>query len=394
MRRDALDEKTRVVHPPGASELDEGLSPPIFLSSTFRLRSVQQGAEFAETRHPEKFYTRWGNPTTRLFERAVAELEGAEDALATSSGMGAISCAILSLVRGGDHVVAGTTLYAATSELFGSFLPHYGVRTDFVDPTDPDAFERAVRDDTRLVYVETPANPTLGITDLERVGALARERRIPMLADNTFATPYNQNPIRHGATGVLHSVTKYLSGHTDITSGIIAGSREFIQKAWYALKLFGPTQSPLDSWLALRGLRTFALRIERQNDNAMALARFLDEHPRIERVYYPGLPSHRGHDVAARIMGRGFGGMLAMELRGGFDAGRRFAEGVRVATLAVSLGGIETLVEHPASMTHGPLSPGERRRAGISDGLVRVSVGIEEVEDLKRDFDQALGGID
>ncbi len=390
-RRRSLQPRTKAVHPPDVEKLGTALSPPIYQSSTFRLESVAEGAQFSEETHPDRFYTRWGNPTTRVFEKSVAELEGAQDALATASGMGAISAAILASVKGGDHVVAGKTLYTATSEIFHRYLPQHGVETTFVDPTDPGAFDDAIRKNTRLIYVETPANPTLGITDLAAIGKIAKERRIPWLADNTFASPYNQNPVAYGATASLHSATKYLGGHSDITAGVIAGSRKFLEKAWYQLKILGPTLSPFDSWLAIRGMRTFALRMEAHNKNALALARWLEEHPRVDRVHYPGLRSHPHHKIAKRQMKPGFSGVLSLEVKGGFAAGRRFAERVQVATLAVSLGGVETLVEHPASMTHGPLTPAERKKAGISEGLVRVSVGIEDIEDLKQDFDRALG---
>lgn len=381
---------TRTVHPPHVDGLGAGLTPAIIQSSTFRLDSVEQGADFTDATHPDRFYTRWGNPTTRVFERAVAELEGAEEALATGSGMGAISAAIMTLVKGGDHVVAGNTLYTATNELFSRFLPEYGVTATYVDASDPANFAAAIRPNTTLIYVETPANPTLGITDLAAVGAIAAEHGIAWLVDNTFATPYNQNPIAHGATASLHSATKYLNGHTDVTAGVVAGSDEFIRRVWYTIKLLGPTLSPFDSWLAIRGLRTFAMRMERHNRNALELARHFETHDAIDRVFYPGLPAHAGHDVAARIMPGGFGGMLSLEVRGGYEAGKRFVENVRIAELAVSLGGVETLVEHPASMTHGPLTDEDRERAGVSEGLVRVSVGVEDIEDLKHDFDRAL----
>jgi len=388
--RKKLHPRTRVVHPPGGSEPGGSLSPPIHQTSTFRLASAADGAELSAQTHPSRLYTRWGNPTTRILEKAVAELEGGEDALAVASGMGAISCAVLTLVRGGDHIVAGKTLYAATTELFARVLPGYGVETTLVDPSDPRNFEAAIRPETRLVYVESPANPTLAVTDIRGVARIAGKRRIPVVADNTFATPHNQLPLALGATAVVHSATKYLGGHTDVTAGVVIGRRAFVRKAWYTLKVLGPTLSPFDSWLLIRGLRTFALRMERHDRNALELARFLEAHPRVLRVHYPGLASHPDHALARRQMRGGFGGMLSLEVRGGYRAAKRFVESLRIAVLAVSLGGVETLVSHPASMTHGPLRPEERARAGISEGLVRVSVGIEDIGDLKADFDRAL----
>jgi cystathionine beta-lyase/cystathionine gamma-synthase len=303
--------------------------------------------------------------------------------------MGAGSAAVLATVTGGDHVVAANCLYTGMTELFAHLLPPLGVETTFVDPEEPGSIETALRKSTRLIYVETPANPTLAITDLAAVGRLGRERGITTIADNTWASPWNQRPLELGLDGVVHSATKYLGGHSDVVAGLVVGGRGWIERVWMYLKVFGACPGPLDSWLVLRGLRTLALRVERQNETALDLARFLEGHPQVQAVYYPGLPSHPGHETAAAQM-RGFGGMLSFEVKGGVEAGRRLLESLRLVTHAVSLGGVESLAVHPASTTHAPLSAEERRRAGIPDGLIRVSVGLEEATDLRRDFEQAL----
>ncbi len=395
--RNRLGLSTRSVHPKstdpweGAAGDSEApsLSPPIYHTSTFRLSSARAGAKMSLATHPTLLYTRWGNPTTRRLERAVASLEGGEDALATASGMAAITVAVFTVIGAGDHVVAGRTLYAATEELFTRILPRFGVRVTFVDPRDATRFLRAIGRRTRLLYVETPSNPTLELTDIAAVSAVGRARGIPVFVDGTFASPFNQSPLALGADVSLHSSTKYIGGHADVTGGLVVGSRAFIERAWKTVKIFGPAASPLEAWLLLRGLRTFALRLERHNANALALAQFLEGHSAVERVHYPGLPSHPQHALARRQM-RGGTGMLSFEIRGGIDAGRRFVESVEVATLAVSLGGVETLVEHPATMTHGMLSREERARGGVRDSLIRVSVGIEDRDDLLADFAAAL----
>lgn len=382
---------SRCVHASGEDSDETSIAPPIYQTATFRLRNAEEGAEFSVAHHPEKFYTRWGNPTTQRLEAAVAELEGGQGALATASGMGAITTGVMSCVAKGDHIVAGKTLYTATTELFARVLPSYGVTCTLVDPRDPGAFAQAMREETKLVYLETPANPTLGMTDLAAVCDAVKRDGLEIMADNTFASPINQNPLAFGVTIVAHSSTKYIGGHSDVTGGILVGSREFLGRAWYTLKVNGAIPGPFDAWLLLRGLKTMALRVHRQNESALALARFLEGCSAVSCVHYPGLESHPDHGIAKRQM-KGYGGILSFECAAGFEGAKRFVESVRLATLAVSLGGVETLVEHPASMTHGPLSEEERRVAGFDDGLVRVSVGIEDVEDLQEDFHRALEG--
>ena len=381
--------RTRAVHGPRRRRPGP-IVTPIYASSTWALASARQGADFAVATAPEAYYTRWGNPTLRELEDALADLEGGVRALATGSGMGAIASAILACVDAGDHVVAGSSLYTATTEIFTRFLPRFGVTTTFVDPRRPGEWKKAVRPETRLVYIETPANPTMMITDIREAVAAARSVRATTLADNTFASPVNQRPIELGVDGVLHSATKYLGGHSDVVAGaVVTAKRSLFNRIWYVYKMLGPTLGPFEAFLVRRGLKTLPLRMEAARASAQALADFLESDRAVRVAHYPGLKSFPQHALARRQMS-GFGAMLSFELKGGYRAGKRFVESVDVATLAVSLGGTETLVQHPASMTHGPLTEAERRVSGITEGLVRVSVGLEDADDLIEDFDRAI----
>ncbi len=377
------------MHLLGERSEDPSFVPPIYQTSTFQLRDVKQGAHYALDIHPTGFYTRWGNPTTRILETSIAELENGEDAIATSSGMGAISTAIFTAIKQGDRIVAQKTLYSATEELFTHVLQKFGVSCDLIDPTDVEQVKHALSKNATVLYLETPANPTSEVVDIKTCAEIASDKGVPVFVDNTFATPYNQNPLKLGASVVIHSATKYLGGHFDATGGVLVANREFVRKSWKTLKTFGPCLGPFDSWLILRGLRTLSLRMERHNANAMKLAEFLSKHHAVESVRYPGLPKNRQYKIAKKQM-RGFGGMLSFEPKRGYRAAKKFVESVRLARLAVSLGGVETVVEHAASMTHGMLSEVERRKAGISERLIRVSVGIEFVGDLIEDFENAL----
>jgi methionine-gamma-lyase len=383
--------QTRAIHGGRTADPLKAISPPIYQTSTFRYDSVAEGAELGADRGSGWYYTRWGNPTTRLFEERVALLEGGEDALATASGMGAISSAVLTLVGSGAHVVSPRAVYQATFELFHEVLPRQGVEVTFIDTVDVATYERAARPGTSLLYVETPNNPLMHVTDIAAVAALARRVGALTIVDNTFATPYNQTPLALGADLVCHSATKYLGGHMDVTAGVIVGRRELVRRAVRTMRILGPVLDPFAAWLLLRGLKTLGVRLARHNENALRLARFLAGHPRVAWVSYPGLPAHPGHPIAARQM-RGFGGMLAFEVRGGFEAGVRCVEALRTCLLAVSLGGAETVVTHPASTTSIGIPRDHRERAGITDGLIRVSVGLEDADDLIADFDQALAG--
>ena len=384
------DIDTKAIHP----RERKGHGPivePIHVSSTWRLEDADQGAKFAHSTAPAEYYTRWGNPTTRDLELALATIEGGTAAIATGSGMGAISSAVMTFVRPGANIVAGKSLYAATTEMFASFLPQFGVRTSFVDTTAEGAFLEAVNPQTCLVYAESPTNPMMELADLREAAEAARKVGARLIVDNTFATPVNQRPFDLGADVVIHSATKYLGGHADVIAGaVITKDDETYRKIWDTYKLFGPTIGPFEAFLVRRGLKTLALRVRRQNETALALAEFLEQHDAVSKVHYPGLKSFPQHALAKRQMS-GFGGMLSFEIKGGYDAAVRFVEGVRLASLAVSLGGAETLVEHAASMTHAGLSADERKSAGINESLIRVSVGLEAARDLVEDFGRALG---
>ncbi len=380
---------TRSIHAGAEANPTHALAVPIFQTSTFRFDSAEHGAAMCTATAPAELYTRWGNPTTRALELALADLEGGEAALAFSSGMAAGATAVMASVQGGDHVVAAQCLYTGMTELFERVLPPLGVTTTFVDPADPRAFERALTPATRMLYVETPANPTLAVTDLAAVAELARRHGIFTIADNTWASPVNQLPLELGIDAVVHSATKYLGGHSDLIAGAVVGARPWIERVWFYLKIFGGCPSPHDAFLLHRGLKTLSLRVERQNATAQQLAELLAAHPAALAVHYPGLPDHPGHEVARRQM-RGFGGMLAFEVAGGLEAGRRMLDSFGLITHAVSLGGVETLAVHAASTTHAPLTPEERRRAGIGEGLIRMSVGLEDAADLIADLEQAL----
>jgi cystathionine beta-lyase/cystathionine gamma-synthase len=380
--------QTKATHAGKELNTTHAVSSPIWLTTTFRADSNAHFAEIASAERPAEFYTRYGNPSHREVEAALCALEGGEAALVTSSGMGAVFAAVMSAVSAGDHVVAQRNLYAGVETLMKE-LPRWGVEVTYVDQTRSEAFAEAVRPTTRLIYVETPTNPLLALTDLRAVAELGRARLITTVVDNTFATPVNQRPLELGLDVVVHSATKYLGGHHDITAGCLVTSREIAERAWRFSLIAGATMSPFDAWLLLRGLRTLGLRVERHNANALALARFLEGHPRVERVYYPGLESHPQHELARRQMG-GFSGMLSFELRGSYEEAARVIGALRLATYAASLGGYETLVVHPAAMWGLQLSPEQRTEMGVSASLLRVSAGLEDERDLIADFARAL----
>ena len=380
---------TRAVHGGEIADTHKSVVPPIYQTATFYYDTAEEGARLGQEVPPGFLYTRWANPTTRVFEAKIAALEGAEDALAAASGMAAVSTAVVASLRRGDHAVAPSAVYQATYLLFAQVLPEFGIETTVIPETSLEAYERALRPNTRLLYIETPNNPVLGITDIAGVVDLARRNGARTIADNTFATPYNQTPLSLGVDAVVHSATKYLGGHHDLTAGVIAGSSEFLQRAKRYLRIFGATIDPFGAWLASRGVITLGLRVERQNRSAATLAAHLAGHPKVGVVHYPGLPTHPGHAVAARQM-RGFSGMLSFDVRGGYDAGVRVFEALKVAKRATSLGGTTTLVSHPASVSSVHMPREVREAAGITDGLIRVSVGIEEAEDIIEDFEQAL----
>jgi methionine-gamma-lyase len=381
--------QTRAVHAGKGENRTRAVTPPIWQTTAFSADSSEHFAGLASAVRPSEFYTRYGNPTHKEVEVTVAALEGGETALLTSSGMGAIFTALLSSLRAGDHVVAQTNHYAGAMTLFEEMPRHFGIEVTIVDQTETGQFEEAVRPNTRVIYAESPTNPLMQITDLRAVSELGKSRGVTTIIDNTFATPVNQRPLEFGFDCVVHSATKYLGGHSDVTAGVIISGREFVERAWHFSLLAGSVLSPFDGWLLLRGLRTLALRVERHNSNALALARLLEGRPEVERVHYPGLESHPQHGLAVAQMS-GFTGMLSAELRGGFEAAERFISRLRLATNAASLGGHETLIVHPAAMWRGYMTDEQLRGRGLSDSLVRVSVGVEDEEDLIEDFGRAL----
>ncbi len=366
---------------------------PIYQTSTFVFKDADQGARRFAGEEEGYIYTRLGNPTIDELETRIAALEGGEAAIATASGMAAISTSFLTLLEKGDHVVVADTLYGCTHSLLSHILPKFGIEITFVDAADPDDVEKAMKQNTKILYVETPANPTLKLVDLRAVSQIAHKYGAYLIVDNTFMTPYLQRPIETGADFVVHSATKYIGGHGDVVAGIIVGPRNIISKMKMPyLKDLGGITSPFDAWLLLRGLKTLGPRMEIHCRNAQKVAEYLEDHPLIEEVHYPGLPSHPQHDLAKRQMD-GFGGMISFELKGGIEAGKVLMDSVKLITLAVSLGCVDSLIQHPASMTHSPVPREERLKAGITDGLVRFSVGIEDVEDIIADLDQALNKV-
>lgn len=388
--RRAKGPSTLAVHGAATHPSVGPLEPPIVTSSAFGFESSDVAAAAFRGESEAYVYGRWGNPTVEHLESKLAALEHAERAVATASGMAAVSGAVLAHARAGDHVVAPRSMYGEAARLFRERLPRLGIETTFVDELDAAGFAAAVRPTTRIVYVETPANPMLAITDVAAVAAMARDRGLVTIADNTFATPYCQNPLDLGADVVVHSMTKAIGGHGDAIGGAAAGSLAAVAAiADVVVKGFGGVISPFNAYLVARGASTLALRQARACASAATLARWLEAHPAVARVHHPSLPSHPGHAIATRQM-RAFGSILSFEAAGGFAAARALVDRVRVATHAVSLGDVRTLVVHPASTTASTMPEADRRRAGIADALVRLSVGIEDVDDLVEDLDQAL----
>lgn len=383
--------QTRAIHAGKGENRTHAVTPPIWQTTTFSADSSEHFAEIATAVRPAEFYTRYGNPTHKEVEATLVALEGGEAALLTSSGMGSIFTALMSVLKAGDHVVAQTNHYAGAMTLLDVMPTRFGVEVTLVDQTRAEDFAEAMRPNTRVVYAESPTNPLMQITDLRALSELARARGVTTIVDNTFSTPVNQRPLELGIDAVIHSATKYLGGHSDVTAGVVISSREFVERAWHFSLLAGSILSPFDGWLLLRGLRTLGLRVERHNSNASALARFLESHPKVARVYYPGLESHPQHELARSQMS-GFTGMLSAELRGDFRAAESFIGALRLATNAASLGGHETLVVHPAAMWGGYMTAEQLRAKGLSDSLVRISVGLEDERDLLEDFARALEG--
>lgn len=395
----ASNTETILVHEGQHFNSTAAVTAPIFQTSTYIADS--DPAEYikaaTEPKHPY-FYHRHGNPTNSQVAAVVAKLEKTEDALVFATGMAAISTAILAIVKSGDHIVAQLAHYSGTAIFFKEFLTDYGIAVTAVDQTDTAAFADAIQENTKLIYIETPSNPNLNITDLKAVGEIAKQHTILSMVDNTFASPINQTPRDFGIDIVVHSATKYLGGHSDLTAGIVCGSHDYIAKVWKRSVALGASLAPLDSWLLLRGLKTLSLRVKQINSNALELASFLDRHPKIKNVSYPGLSSHPQHELAARQM-RGFSGMICIEVDGtdeeqAFRNAQALINNLEIFINAASLGGVESLIVHPASMWGGHHTQAQKEASGITLGMLRISVGIENIADLIEDLEQALGKID
>ncbi len=389
-----LDKATKPIHAGHLTHPVYGeVSVPIFQTSTFAFPSADEGAARFSGADPGYIYTRLGNPTVHALEENLAELENGYGALATATGMAAITTLFLSLLNQHDHLLAGDCLYGPTEVVIEAELPRFGIATTLVDTSDLSALASALRPNTRMIYLETPANPTMKITDLKGAAAIAHQHGALLAVDNTFCSPYVQRPLELGADLVVHSLTKYLSGHSDVLGGMIIANNEMLfRRIKKTLTLFGATMDPHQAWLILRGVRTLPLRLAKAQENALKLAEFLANHPKVTWVRHPGLPHHPQHALAKKQMD-GFGAMLCFGVAKGREGARILLNQVRLITLAVSLGGVESLIEHPASMTHASLSPQRREQAGIRDELVRLSVGCEDFSDLRADLDQALNKI-
>ena len=372
---------TTAIHAGTLKNLYGTLAMPIYQTSTFIFDSAEQGGRRFALEEAGYIYTRLGNPTTTVLENKIAALEEGEAAVATSSGMGAISSTLWTVLKAGDHVVTDKTLYGCTFALMCHGLTRFGIEVTFVDTSNLDEVKNAMKENTRVVYLETPANPNLKIVDLEALSKLAHTNpNTLVIVDNTFATPYMQKPLKLGADIVVHSVTKYINGHADVIAGLVITNKELAdQIRFVGLKdMTGAVLGPQDAYYIIRGMKTFEIRMERHCKNAKKVVEFLNKHPKIERVYYPGLETHPGHEIAKKQM-KDFGAMISFELKGGFEAGKTLLNNLKLCSLAVSLGDTETLIQHPASMTHSPYTKEEREAAGITGGLVRLSVGLENV---------------
>lgn len=385
---------TRAIHGGHIGDKQFGsLATPIYQTSTFIFDSAEQGGNRFAGQENGYIYTRLGNPTCTEVEEKLALLEGGEAAVSTGSGMGAISSALWTALKAGDHVVASDTLYGCTFALLNHGLTRFGIDVTFVNASNLEEVREALRPNTKVVYLESPANPTLKINDIRKISDIAHKNSSDCLVfvDNTFCTPCLQRPLELGADVVVHSATKYLNGHGDVIAGFVVGKQDFInQVRFFGLKdMTGAVLSPFDAYLIIRGMKTLPIRMERHCKNAMEVAKFLEAHPAVDKVYYPGLESFEDYELAKKQMSQP-GAMISFELKGGVAEGRTVMNNVKLSTLAVSLGDAETLIQHPASMTHSPYTAEERHAAGISDGLVRLSVGLENVEDIIADLKQSL----
>ncbi|MBQ4848984.1 methionine gamma-lyase [Pseudoalteromonas sp. MMG012] len=384
-------DNTQCIHGPTHFDDPHGaLTAPLYQTSTFKFKDAEQGAARFAGEEAGYIYTRLGNPTTTELEQKVAALEGMESAAATATGMGAVSASVLSFLEHGDHLIASNALYGCSFALFSHMLPKFGIDVTFVDMTDEAQLQAAIQPNSKMLFAETPINPNMTVLDLAMIGQFAKQHNLISVIDNTFLTPLLQKPKDFGIDIVIHSATKYLNGHGDVVAGVVCGSQEHIEVIKLTvLKDIGATISPHDAWLINRGLKTLAVRMARHCESAQKVAEFLEKHNKVSQVFYPGLPSHPGYKYLGEQM-KGAGGVIAFEIVGSLADGESFINATELCTLAVSLGDPETLIQHPASMTHSPYTPEERQAAGISDGLIRISIGLEDVEDIIADLELAF----
>jgi len=390
MKRRSQHPETRAVR--GAADLEKKngpLSTPIYQTSTFE---VTDNDEQVRVTGKDNYYTRYGNPTNTVAEKTIAELEGMDAALTFASGMGAITTTIMALLKSGDHVVAQRDIYGGVNKFLSQWLPRMGIETTFVDTTDYEQHGRAIRPNTKLLYLESPTNPSLRVVDFKKVAALARQHGVLSMLDATFGTPINQRPGEFGIDLVMHSGTKYLGGHSDLICGAVAGRRELIERIWETRTTLGNCMDPHASWVLVRGLKTLAVRVARQNENAQRVAEFLAEHAKVRAVHYPFLKSHPQYAVARQQMSGG-GGMVTFEVEGTGEDARRVSEAMRLFTLAPSLGGVESLVSIPVLTSHLTVPAEARARMGVTEQMIRLSVGIENAEDLIADLEHALEAV-
>lgn len=366
---------------------------PIYQTSTFKFDSAEHGAQCFSGESNGYIYTRIGNPTIHALEVLLAQMENGYGGIATSSGMGAVNTVYGALLAAGDHVVSSAAVYGPSRVILETYYAKFGVESTFVNTSDIEAVKNAIRSNTKLLYIESPSNPTMEITDIKACCEVAKAYNIIVAVDNTFCSPYLQRPLDLGADIVFHSVTKFINGHADIVGGIVVANEENLYKKLRSVMVnLGLNMDPHQAYMVIRGLKTLSIRIDRAQESAMVIAKYLENHPKVEWVKYPGLESHPQHELAKKQMD-GFGSMISFELKGGIEAGRNLMNTVQLAILAVSLGGVETLIQHPASMTHSKVSAEAKEIAGITNGLVRFSVGIEDVEDILADLDQALAAV-
>ena len=381
---------TKLIHAGAWDEALGSATVPIYQTSTFAFKNAQHGADLFAGKEKGYIYTRIGNPTIKALEDNIAALENGFGGIATSSGMGAVSAVYFALLGQGKHIVSTASVYGPSRGILEQDFSRFGVEASFVHTSDLQALEAAIKDNTAVLYIESPSNPTMELTDIEEAAKIAHKHGVTVVVDNTFSSPYLQKPLDLGADVVLHSVTKFINGHADIVGGIIVTkNEELYKKIRHAMVYMGSNMDPHQAFMVLRGVKTLSLRIERAQENAMKVAEFLENHPKIAWVKYPGLKSFAQRDLAIKQM-KGFGSMISFGVKGGYNAGVKLMNNVKLALLAVSLGGVETLIQHPASMTHAAVSHEDKLKAGITDDLVRFSVGIEDVNDIIADLEQAL----